>query len=123
MLDESTSLGELKKIIEKFSKERDWIQFHSPKTLSQALSIEASELMELFLWDNNEDSKLTLEKNRESVEQEMADVLCYLLQLSWEYNIDLTQAFFKKMELNKKRYPIEKAKGTAKKYTQLEAIV
>jgi NTP pyrophosphatase (non-canonical NTP hydrolase) len=120
MSDENTSLSELKKRVESFTKERDWMQFHSPKTLSQALSIEASELMELFLWDNNEESKVTLEMKRELVEHEMADVLCYLLQLSWEYNIDLTQALYKKMELNKKKYPVDKAKGNARKYTQLE---
>jgi NTP pyrophosphatase (non-canonical NTP hydrolase) len=118
--DEDTCITDLKNLIKAFTQARDWEQFHSPKTLTQALSIEASELMELFLWDNNESSKLSLEAKREAVEHEMGDVLCYLLQLAWEYNIDLSHAFYKKMEINSKRYPIEKAKGNAKKYTILE---
>lgn len=120
MSDKNTHLEDLKIMVEAFTKDRDWTQFHSPKTLTQALSIEASELMELFLWDNNNDSKQTLEKKRESVEHEMADVFWWLLQLSWQYNIDLTDALNKKMEINKKRYPVEKAKGNTKKYTVLE---
>jgi dCTP diphosphatase len=113
-------LSDFKKIVEEFTKDREWTQFHSLKTLSQALSIESSELMELFLWDDNETSKLTLYNKRELVEHEMADIFWRLLQLSWQYNIDLTEVLKKKMEINKKRYPVEKAKGNTKKYTTLE---
>ncbi len=120
MTDQETHLSHLKKMVEEFTNDREWTQFHSPKTLTQALSVEASELMELFLWDDNENSKLTLKNKRESVEHEMADVFWWLLQLSWQYNIDLTDALKRKMEINKKRYPVEKAKGNTKKYTILE---
>lgn len=119
MSDKDTNLKDLKRMVEEFTKDRDWVQFHSPKTLTQALSVESSELMELFLWENNEDSKRALEDKRSSVENEMADVFWWLLQLSWQYNIDLTGALKRKMEINKKRYPIEKAKGNTKKYTTL----
>lgn len=118
--DENTNLAELKRMVETFTNDRDWTQFHFPKTLTQALSIEASELMELFLWDNNENSKLTLENKRDSVEHEMADVFWWLLQLAWQYNIDLSNALRKKMEINKTRYSIARAKGNTKKYTELE---
>lgn len=120
MPDKIDTIASLKKKVEDFTKERDWTKFHSPKTLTQALSIEAGELMELFLWENNEDSKVALENKRESVEHEVADVFWWLLQLSWQYNIDLSDALKKKMEINQTRYPVEKAKGNTLKYTILE---
>ena len=117
--DAQTTINDLKEIVKKFTEARLWTQFHSPKTLTQAVSIEASELMELFLWANNEDSKLILEQKRAEVESEMADVFWYLLQLSWQYDIDLSDALKNKMVINEKKYPVEKAKGNSLKYTVL----
>ena len=118
--DQKATINDLKEIVKKFTEARSWTQFHSPKTLTQAIAIEASELMELFLWADNENSKLILEQKRAEVESEIADVFCYLLQLAWEYNIDLADALIKKMAINEKRYPIEKAKGNSLKYTMLD---
>lgn len=122
MSDSKTTLTELKMLVKKFTEDRDWTKFHSPKTLTQALVLEASELMEIFLWEDNENSKDKLETKRDEVEQEIADVFWWLLQLSWQYNIDLTKALKDKMEINQKRYPIEKAKGNTLKYSTLQAI-
>lgn len=119
MLDKTTTLDELKQRVKDFTLEREWQQFHSPKTLSQALCLEAAELMEHFLWCDNESSKTVLSEKRTEVEQEMTDVFWWLLQLAWQYDIDLTKAFNDKMALNKIRYSVEKAKGNTLKYTAL----
>jgi len=119
MTDKDTNINELKKWVEEFTVARDWNLFHSPKNLSQALVIEATELMEIFLWSNDQDSKKRLDEKRKAVEEEVVDVLYWLLQFSWQYNIDLTAALQEKMKLNNTKYPVEKAKGNTLKYTEL----
>ena len=109
----------MKAWVEEFTVSRDWHLFHSPKNLTQALVIEATELMEIFLWSTDQDSKKRLDEKRKAVEEEMADVLWWLLQLSWQHNIDITKALQEKMKLNNAKYPIEKAKGNTLKYTEL----
>ncbi len=84
-----------------------------------ALSVEAAELMELFMWVDSEKSAQELEKNREAIEHEVADVAAYLLSLCVHYNIDLAQAMERKSKLNALKYPIEKSKGISKKYSDL----
>lgn len=100
------------KLIE-FRNERDWEQFHNPKDLASALSIEAAELNEVFLWKKAE------EANIEKVKEELADVFAYALLLAEKYDFDVNEIVLEKIEKNGEKYPIEKAKGTAKKYTDL----
>jgi len=119
MNDSKTSIDDLKKRVYTFIDERDWHQFHSPKNMSMAISIEAAELMELFMWDTTEQSINTLEKKRAVIEQEVADIFANLLSLCAHYHIDLTQALENKMKLNELKYPISKSKGIATKYNEL----
>lgn len=104
-------LEELKNRIEKFNEDRDWDQFHSPDNLAKSISIEAGELLECFQWFNNE-------YNVEDVGEEMADVFVYLLDLANKLNIDLIDITNKKIDKNEAKYPVDKAKGNAKKYTE-----
>lgn len=103
-------------IIEKliaFRNERDWEQFHNPKDLALALSIEASELLELFLWKNAEDA------NPEKVKRELADVFAFAFLIADKYKFDVKEIVLEKIKLNAQNYPVDKAKGTAKKYNEL----
>jgi len=100
------------KLIE-FRNERDWAQFHNPKDLALALSIEAAELNEVFLWKNPE------EANIEKVKEELADVFAYALLLAEKYDLDVNEIVLNKIKKNGEKYPVDKAKGTATKYTDL----
>lgn len=106
------SLEELKQRIKQFNTDRDWEQFHSPDNLAKSISIEAGELLECFQWFSNE-------YNLEDIKDEMADVFVYLLDLADSLGVDLIEITNKKMDKNEAKYPIEKAKGIAKKYTEL----
>lgn len=97
----------------KFRNERDWEQFHNPKDLSIALSIESNELLENFLWKKPEDAKI------EKVKEELADVFSYAFLLAEKYNFDVKEIVLNKIKSNNERYPVEKAKGNAKKYNEL----
>lgn len=97
----------------KFREERDWEQFHNAKDLALALSIEASELNELFLWKKAEDA------NPEKIKEELADVIGYAILLADKYNLDINEIVLDKIKKNDEKYPVEKAKGTAKKYDEL----
>ncbi len=111
----SMDLDGLTRLLRDFVRERDWEQFHSPKNLTMALSVEASELMEHFQWlTEDESSKLPPEKWA-AVEEEMADVLIYLVRLADRLGVDLLAAAERKMERNGERYPAELVKGSAKK--------
>lgn len=113
------NLEKLNLILKKFSEERDWEQFHSPKNLSMALSVEVSELVEVFQWLTEEQSKNLTDKQKEKSEEEIADIAIYLLRICMKLDIDLEKAILNKMKKNEKRYPVEKVKGYAKKYTEL----
>lgn len=102
-----------------FAAERDWEQFHSPKNLAAALCVEASELLEHFQWLTDEQSHLLSEERRRLVAEEVADVLLYLLQLADKLGIDPLDAAWEKIKTNGSKYPIERAKGTSKKYSEL----
>ncbi|MEO8384614.1 MAG: nucleotide pyrophosphohydrolase [Betaproteobacteria bacterium] len=102
-----------------FAAERDWDQFHSPKNLASALSVEAAELLEHFQWLTETQSQQLTPEVIEQVRAEVADVLLYLIRLSDKLGIDLIAAANEKMVLNAKKYPIEKAFGTSKKYYEL----
>jgi dCTP diphosphatase len=109
----------LRQELRRFAAERDWDQFHSPKNLAIALSVEAGELLEHFQWLTTEQSEKLPESDLAKIRQEMADVLLYLLSLSDKLAVDLVAAAFEKIELNAKKYPVDLAKGSAKKYTEL----
>jgi len=100
------------KLIE-FRNEREWKQFHNPKDLALALSIEAAELNEVFLWKKAE------EANIEKVKEELADVFAYALLLAEKYDLDVNEIVLNKIRRNGEKYPVDKAKGTATKYTDL----
>ncbi len=115
---------DLKRIFEKqreFTKARDWDQFHTPKNLAMALSVEASELVEIFQWlDEKQATAVGSDpKLRKKVQDELADVLFYLCRLTDNLGIDLEAAFWEKMEQNAAKYPVEKSKGRTAKYDEL----
>ncbi len=99
-----------------FRNERNWEQFHNPKDLAMALSIEAAELNELYLWKNYEQLDTVQEKR---VKEELADVFAYAFMLAEKYGFDVKEIMLDKMKLNAKKYPIEKSKNLATKYTEL----
>lgn len=104
--------------IRKFIQERDWEQFHSPKNLAMALSIEAAEIMEHFQWKTTDESRQLDEETFNEVKDEIGDTFVYLLRLCDELGIDPLQAAHDKMVKNAEKYPVEKARGNAKKYTK-----
>lgn len=97
----------------KFRNERDWEQFHNPKDLALAINIEAGELLELFLWKSAE------EANIEKVKEELADIFSFAFLFANKYGFDIKQIVLDKIKLNAEKYPVDKAKGTAKKYNEL----
>jgi dCTP diphosphatase len=113
------SLQDLARRLEQFANDRDWKQFHSPKNLSSALSVEAAELLENFQWLTEEQSRSLPTERRDAVRQEIADVLLYLIQLSTSLEIDPVEAAREKLILNEHKYPADKARGTSKKYDEL----
>ena len=96
-----------------FRNERDWEQFHNPKDLALAINVEAGELLELFLWKNAADA------NVEKIKEELADVFAYAFLLADKYQFDVKEIILDKIQKNAEKYPVEKAKGTAKKYNEL----
>ena len=115
------SIDDLQQKVAKFRDDRNWKQFHGPKDLAVSIAIEAAELMECFQWKSKEDVEKYLASDRSvEVREEMADVLIYLLNLADVLNIDLLDAAYKKLEKNSGKYPVEKAKDNAKKYSDLE---
>lgn len=115
----STDIQDLQTALRNFARERDWEQFHSPKNLAMAMSVEAAELLEQFQWLTEEGSRSLTDAKREAVAEEVADVFLYLLQLSDKLGIDPLDAARKKLQLNALKYPVERAKGTSKKYSEL----
>ena len=118
--DQETKIHELKDKIKKFCDDRDWDQFHGAKELATALIIESAELLEHFRWKNEKEVEELLkdENKREEIGDEMADVLYFLIRLAQRYDIDLSEALDRKIEKNNKKYPVEKAKGSSKKYNE-----
>ena len=105
-------LEELKLRIKKFSKDRDWDQFHTPVNLTKSISIESAELLECFQWSNDEFDK-------EAVLEELADVMNYCIQMSLVLDVDIVDIINKKMDKTEKKYPVDKAKGVSTKYDKL----
>jgi len=121
LADSSTTMAELKQRVLDFVRERDWEQFHSPKNLSMALAAESGELMEHFLWATPEQSRaLVLDADKRSrIADELADVVIYALEFANITGIDVAAAIEAKMATNALKYPVEKARGRADKYTEL----
>ena len=115
----SDALQALQKALREFARERDWEQFHTPKNLATALSVEAAELLEHFQWLTDEQSRTLDDAKRTAVGEELADVLLYLLQLADKLDIDPLQAAERKLRLNAEKYPAERARGRSDKYTEL----
>lgn len=114
-----TSLEELRGALERFASDRDWDQFHSPKNLAIALSVEAAELLEHFQWTSEAESEVLTPDQHAKVREEIADVLLYLIRLADKLNIDLLAAASDKIQVNAAKYPVDKARGSSKKYTEL----
>jgi len=106
-------IEEITKALIDFRNERDWAQFHNPKDLALAINVEAGELLELFLWKKAE------EANKDKVKEELADILAYSFLLAEKYDFDVKDIVMNKIKINGDKYPVDKSKGTAKKYNEL----
>ena len=113
------SISKLADKLREFAEERDWGQFHSPKNLAMALTVETAELLEEFQWLTEQHSREPDQEHLERIKEEIGDVMIYLVRLSDQLGIDPLMSAFKKIEKNRTKYPVDKAKGSAKKYTDL----
>jgi dCTP diphosphatase len=114
-------LVELKEALQRFAAERDWDQFHSPKNLAMALSVEVAELAEHFQWLTEEQSRSLSSEAKQRVAEEVADVQIYLVRLADKLGVDISEAVTAKMEINRRKYPADKVRGKSDKYTKYEA--
>lgn len=114
-----SDIKSLQKDIVKFREDRDWEQFHNLKDLAISLTLEASELLEHFQWKTAEETAKRSQKDTEEIGDELADVLYWTLLIANDSGIDLEKSFHKKMKKNAEKYPVEKSKGSHKKYTEL----
>lgn len=105
-------MEKLREDIIKFRDERDWKQFHTPSNIAKSISIEAAELLECFQWND--------EYNRQKVKEELADVLIYCVLMAESTDLDISSIIKEKLELNRNKYPVDKCKGSSKKYSELE---
>lgn len=112
-LKKLSDIQQLTEALRQFRDERDWAQFHNAKDLAMALNIEAAELLEAFLWKTPEQADIA------SIKEELADVIAFALLLADKYELDVKQIVLEKIEKNALKYPVEKSKGSAKKYTEL----
>lgn len=120
---EKNIMSDIKELIEKIKKfrdERDWMQFHDPKSMAASIIIEAAELLEHFQWKSKEEIDQYIKEHKEEIGEEIADVALYLFELADNLGLDLKQVMEDKLKKNAKKYPVEKAKGSAKKYNELQ---
>jgi NTP pyrophosphatase (non-canonical NTP hydrolase) len=119
--DQNTTVEELKSTVKAYCEARDWNQFHDAKELAMSITIESAELLELFRFKSREDMQRMFETPwpREKIGDELADVLFAVLRFAQLYNMDLTEEFYRKMKENEGKYPVEKARGSNKKYDEL----
>src|SRR6267143_44884 len=115
----SDGLTFLRDTLRRFVEERDWDQYHSPKNLAAALCVEAAELLEHFQWLTEDESKSLPSEQLAKVREEIADVLLYLVRLADKLNVDLLDAAANKIAVNARKYPVDKARGNSRKYTDL----
>ncbi|MEM7386237.1 MAG: nucleotide pyrophosphohydrolase, partial [Verrucomicrobiota bacterium] len=114
------TVDEINEKIRQFRDTRDWMQFHRPKDMAMAISIEASELLEHFLWKTDEECEQTVATKKDKIEEEIADIAVYVFELAENLNIDLLDAMSRKIDRNGEKYPVEKARGSHLKYTELD---
>ena len=115
-------MSDIKKLIEevvKFRNEREWQHFHKPKDMAISLALEAAEVLEHFQWKTEEEVEQYLKTHKEHIADELSDVLWWVLLMSHDLEIDIYRAFLRKKKKNEEKYPIEKSRGTHKKYTEL----
>lgn len=113
-------INDLTSKIVAFRDARDWKQFHNPKDVALSLVLEAGEVMEHFQWKNKEEIEKHIIEHKEEIGEELADVLYWILLMSFDLKIDVLHALENKIKKNEEKYPIEKTKGSAKKYTELK---
>jgi dCTP diphosphatase len=113
------TLIELRDALRRFAADREWDQFHSPKNLAMALTVEAAELLEHFQWVTDASSESLPPEQQARIREELADVLLYVIRLADKLGIELATAAAEKLKLNAQEYPVDKARGTSKKYTEL----
>lgn len=118
-MPEHSKIDQLRDELRKFAEERNWQQFHSPKNLAMALSVEAAELLELFQWKTEEETRSLSDADRARAREELADVFLYLISLADRLDLDLAAAASEKLTVNAEKYPIAKSFGTSRKYTEL----
>ena len=120
MSKENLNLDVIKEKLKQFSKERDWEQYHSPKNLAMALSVEVAELVEIFQWSNDGGIKeVENEQTRKEIEEEIADIFNYLVKFVDLMDIDLEKISLEKIQKNDEKYPVDKSKGNSEKYNKL----
>ena len=112
------NIEELQKKIASFAKERDWEQFHTPKNLACALSVESSELLEIFQWMSRDEEENLSSEIKQRTSEEISDIFVYLVRLADVLNIDLEKSITQKMQQNAEKYPANKVRGSSKKYTE-----
>jgi dCTP diphosphatase len=112
------TIDDLRDKLRQFADERDWDQFHTPKNLAMALSVEAAELLEHFQWLSDAESTVLAPEKCAKIREELADVLLYLIRLADKLHIDLATAAADKLGINARKYPVQKARGSSKKYTE-----
>lgn len=119
-MDHQTNINEMKEKVKKFCEDRDWDQYHNAKELTIGMVTEASELLQHFRFKSEEqiNEMFKNELKRQEISEEMADVLFFVVRLAQRYNLDLTTELNNKMQKNAEKYPIEKAKGCNKKYSE-----
>jgi NTP pyrophosphatase (non-canonical NTP hydrolase) len=116
-----SEINKLQKEIKKFCTERDWDQFHNAKDLAIGISTEAAELLDIFRFKSLEEiEEMFANKGKEKIEEELSDILFFVLRFAQVYDINLNDSLLKKIEENKKKYPLDKSKGSNKKYTEFE---
>ena len=113
------NIEKIEKIIDKFSEDRDWNKYHSPKNLVMALSGEVGELNEIFQWLSEKESYNLPPETKQHTKDEVADIAIYLLKICMKLDINLEDAIVEKMKSNEKKYPVDKIKGKFKKYTEI----
>lgn len=111
-------MQKIETLIKKFSKERDWDKFHNPKNLAMALSVETSELLEIFQWLNQEESLALKDRKLEHLKEEIADVAVYLLRICMSYDINLEEAIVSKMKKNELKHPLKDEEGKSIDYSK-----
>lgn len=118
-MSDTPNLNEIQSRLRRFRDDREWGQFHRPSSLASAISVEAAELLELFLWSSPSDEEELLETRQQEIEEELADVIIQCLNLADAVGVDVLVAVDRKIDRNGERYPVESSRGRATKYDQL----